>query len=396
MYKGCWKKISEKNRHKAHYRSDSIDRLHLARNLGGRGFKSVVSEYDTSVLGAVHYFSTSEDPLVLGTWNVLRSLSEKKNRKTLYSEGIKVVEALSVNGLNFDGNCLTLDGTPIELNRSEKLRKALLASTTGKHTQSLSEKTNFGVFFKHARLLGKSSWAWLVEGRLSPQDEALITATQNRALKTRYREKHVFKSIDSDLCRQCNKEPETIEHILNRCANYSFSLFMDRHDDCLRPVYNHICQTFGLPVPHWKANVSAVAENEKCKLVWDVCLNTLTEMTARRPDVVLYDRVLKRIVVFDMSVPGFTRLSNAFTEKSVKYQKLRTDLIRLNQGWSVCICPIIMSAVGTYQNETMCKALEEAHPSFTREKSEKILIAIQRSALLGSIRIVKNHLVKRL
>ena len=95
---------------------------------------------------------------------------------------------------------------------------------------------NFGNFYN---LVSERTWVWdwLREGKLSPQQEATIMVVQNRALKTRYYERHVLKTRDNDAYRLCGKGAETVLHILNLCEKHQFTLMQERHDDCLRLMF---------------------------------------------------------------------------------------------------------------------------------------------------------------
>ena len=63
----------------------------------------------------------------------------------------------------------------------------------------------------------------------------------------------------------------------------------ERYDDCLRHFYCSISRYIWLDTPSVHAKILLAMENERGKLVWDVCLNTFKEMEARRPDLVFYD-----------------------------------------------------------------------------------------------------------
>ena len=222
----------------------------------------------------------------------------------------------------------------------------------------------------------------------------MIMVVQNRALKTRYYERHVLKTRDNDACRVYGRGPETVLHILNLCQKYQFTLMQKRHDDYLRHVYCSLSRYLGIDPPSIHANILPVVENERGKLVWDVCLNTFKEMEARRPDMVFYDFHKKWIVVFDMTCPGDARLDQAFKEKLAKYQELRIDLERLNPGFKAFVSPVVLGSLGSYTEE-MRKSLTKVHPAFEGTGAQIVLGKMQQSSLLGSMRIVKSHLAPR-
>ena len=82
------------------------------------------------------------------------------------------------------------------------------------------QKPQHGVFFKlldDPTISKKGSLAWMDKAHMSPQSESYIMAAQELALFTRWHERHILKSSDSDLCRVCRNKLETMSHILSGC-----------------------------------------------------------------------------------------------------------------------------------------------------------------------------------
>ena len=61
------------------------------------------------------------------------------------------------------------------------------------------------------------TWEWTRKSDLKVATEALIFAAQEQALRTNYVKFNIDKSVDSLLCRMCNQNGETINHILSEC-----------------------------------------------------------------------------------------------------------------------------------------------------------------------------------
>ena len=74
---------------------------------------------------------------------------------------------------------------------------------------------------------------------------------------------------------------------------------------------------------------------------------TTVDMTARRPDMILFFKKSKEIVVVVQTCCWDARLQEAFREKSHKYQPLEADLKTQCPTWKVTQCTLVMGAVGS-------------------------------------------------
>ena len=122
-------------------------------------------------------------------------------------------------------------------------------------------------------------------------------------------------------------------------------------------------------------------EKENVKILWDFNIQTVNEIQARRPDIVIHDKSNKSCYIIDVAIPGDARVAQKEAEKIEKYCDLRRELQKL---WKVKakVAPIIVGALGT-----MSRSLN----SYLNEigVSSKIQV-IQKSALLGTARSHKN------
>lgn len=373
-----------------HYRVDSIERLHMQRKDGGRGVKSLLAEYDASVLSLAGYFSTTTDDFLQGSWQLMRWMSEEKNRKTLFSEARKICEA---RGLEVTiGDVITCEGHKIEPQNRRKLCKILKLSYSRNLTAHLRSKKNFGKFYSTAADIGNHNFEWIKDGLLAPTTEALAFAIQNRCVKLNYYKAHVLKTHPNDRCRVCHRSPETVTHVINGCEAYNFTKYLDRHDECMTCLYKGIADLYSLARPEYRARPPPVVENSNAKILWDVCIPTLATIEARRPDMVVFDKNRKLIVVIDQSCPGVGRLLEAHMEKTEKYEAFRVDLAKMHPGWTVTVVPVIMGSLGVYHKDEMTRILLKNFPEMDRKALKKVLKDMQRAAILGTVRVVKNHL----
>ena len=68
---------------------------------------------------------------------------------------------------------------------------------------------------------------------------------------------------------------------------------------------------------------------------------------ARRPDIVVVDKVKKETVIIDVAIPGDTRVCDKEREKIEKYSLLKDKIARLWQMKKVVVIPIVVGVLGT-------------------------------------------------
>ena len=117
----------------------------------------------------------------------------------------------------------------------------------------------------------------------------------------------------------------------------------------------------------------AVAENDKCKSLWDVSIQTDHVIEARRPDMIVVDKVDKYCEIIDFAILYDSKIELKEQEKIEKYQDLRRELKKM---WymKVNITPIVTGAMG-------------AIPKKLRKRSGQLgiktrLVELQKSAIL--------------
>ena len=126
-----------------------------------------------------------------------------------------------------------------------------------------------------------------------------------------------------------------------------------------------------------------VVEKENVKILWEFNIQTDNEIQARRPDIVIHDKINKSCYIIDVAIPGDARVPQKEAEKIEKYSDLRRELQKL---WKVKakVVPIVVGALGTV-SKSLTGYLKEI------KVSTKIQV-IQKSALLGTARILRKVL----
>ena len=72
---------------------------------------------------------------------------------------------------------------------------------------------------------------------------------------------------------------------------------------------------------------------------------------ARRPDIVVIDKVKKETMIIDVAIPGDTRVCDKEREKIEKYSLLKDEIARLWQMKKVVVIPIVVGALGTIKTK---------------------------------------------
>ena len=79
----------------------------------------------------------------------------------------------------------------------------------------------------------------------------------------------------------------------------------------------------------YKHTTKGVVENERSKILWDVCIQCEHVIEARRPDIVFINKEGKNCFIVDIAIPGDSRLDEKEGEKIEKYQDLKREFIRM-------------------------------------------------------------------
>ena len=136
------------------------------------------------------------------------------------------------------------------------------------------------------------------------------------------------------MCRLFKLNGESVEHILIACDRHKFCLYKARHDKAMLPVVSALCLQAGLPVLKVRKRPPAVLENNKVNILWDPVIVTTVNMTARRPDMIVFVKDTKTIVVVERTCCWGARME-AFIEKWRKYHPLMADLKIQFPTWKV-------------------------------------------------------------
>uniref|UniRef100_A0A7M5UWP5 Uncharacterized protein n=2 Tax=Clytia hemisphaerica TaxID=252671 RepID=A0A7M5UWP5_9CNID len=131
----------------------------------------------------------------------------------------------------------------------------------------------------------------------------------------------------------------------------------------------------------------------RIKVLWDPVIVTTVDMTERRPDMVVFFKETKKIVIVEQTCPWESRLNLALWEKRNKYAMLLQDLMKQYQEWSVKQCTLVMGVMGSFEKDIYVKELSSLVIN-DEQMLDRLLANVQRATILGSVRVIKNHLAE--
>ena len=224
------------------------------------------------------------------------------------------------------------------------------------------------------------SWKWVVQSDLKVQTEATLFAAQEQALTTNY----VKHKSESSLCRLCNEKCETVQHLICECKKLAQRDYKRRHDNIAKLVHWKLCEKYSLKKEEkWYEHVpEGSEENEKVKLIWDMNIQCDNVIEARRPDLIIVDKIMKACIIIDVAVPGDSRVHTKENEKIEKYQELKRELKRIWSLRKVTVVPVVVGALGC-----VSKRFNKWMEILGIEVSVGLM---QKSALLGTARIIRK------
>ena len=317
-----------------HPRAD-VDRLYVSRNKGGRGMVSIeecVRIEECSLSDYVKRTTLNED-------SVLKSFVKEK--------------------------------TAIEFKKLKEIERI----------EGWKEKALHGQYPNKVQANETDSWNWLRAGWLKKETEGLLLAAQDQALPTRNYKVKIMKEQGSKMCRMCGARDETIMHILGECEKLAQGEYKKRPDSVASIIHWELCSLHGFQrSKNWfDHRAKTVMENDNVKILWDFNIHTDRIIEARRPDIVVVDKLNSETVIIDIAVPGDFRVKEKESEKIEKYQDLVLEIRRMWKT-STKVIPIVIGALGA-----SCRIIEWIPLLGVDVRRFE---TIQQTALLGSANIL--------
>lgn len=381
----------------AKYKANAVNRMYLPPSLGGWGLLSVRDSLTEATIYSWAYVCTR--PELSKQLALFQSLANRDKRCVL-SDASTALEETGCNVSANSSESKVLFGN-IEYQDARELARAVVsAMRQSRNTQRFSAwKSLVGA----GQVLNSSieldaSFYWLKVGKMSSTVVRNALAVQEGCLLTRA---SPGSTTRVKTCRKCTANWETPEHVVSCCSAWLTTLYIYRHDLVAQRVHYRMCRMAGLTAPHYSQSVPSVMTNDRYKLCWNQPIQCNAIVKHNKPDIVLYDNQHKRAIVVEVAVSWHTRIEQQRQLKLARYTvngnedgttQNRGDCIRselTSQGWKVEFIPVV---IGTCGEVSKSLAAELANIGMGAKDIQDCTEHMSRSAVLGTNRIVKNHL----
>ena len=357
-----------------HRRSD-IDRIYLKRLKGGRGLRNIEDEFLSKSVAITQHLIT---------------IKEK-------SEFVRcVVEHETNNLVKLD--CLIRKDLDIEINVIDKSYSDIVKNKL----QVIKEKnwvnkSVHGYFPKTLKRIESEidknkTWKWLQSNTLTSQVESYIVSLQDQEVNTREaRKRHerdvIKKQSMNSRCRLCMNSEENLQHILGVCPSISTNLYLNaRHNPVAEVIYYEIFESNDTEFQI--KNQQNVYIFNHFEIWWDQKITTAIPVAHNKPDIVVWNNQDKLCQIIDISVPLDMNVGKKVTEKINHYMGLVTELQRVYRQYKFSVIPIVVGCLGCIPN-----SLEKNIKDIGIKND--IIGRLQKTAILGSLKIVKTFLKMR-
>ncbi|VDO89863.1 unnamed protein product [Haemonchus placei] len=395
-----------------------VARLYVERQHGGLGLKCVEEELQTSVAYTWSYLSSNTDLLVS------YELAERLRASTKRSLTSDFQAVMAANGLEGRVSRTRIATIVVDsqtfYNATEAARaiskliherwmKIHLSEWKSKDVAGriLQERTEDGV---PTGLCLKDSFLWSANGWVSSEVLRNVWGAQEASLLTGCSAAmRALRPTTGGLCRMhCGPYNETAEHIVSACAHWRTNIMVERHDDVARVIYHSIRKKYGITAvvnthrPH-------TVEAGDVVIHWNDRIVTSENLKHDRPDILVWDKRNKAIWIIEISVSWYSRLLTQEQRKLGKYAVNSTlpedtgpdgfhpgpslkSVLQKDRKCRVEVVPIVVGACG----EVTPNLRRHILALRLRDDPDEIIERLERSAVLGTNRLIKCHLANTL
>lgn len=345
-------------KHRAHHPRASIERFHLPRQHGGRGVIDVKNMYYRQVSNLRGYF-------------IGKATTSKLHKAMTLAD--TSITPLNLASADYDPALqITSNDMKIDQWKAKELH--------GRFAHRLEDE----------HIDRTASLQWLTYGNIFPETEGFAIAIQDQVIPTRSYKKYILKdqSVPSTLCRICQNQNETIEHLLCSCTPLANTDYMRRHNNVAKILHQAIARLYDDDAdftPYYNYTPPNVIDTDEIKLYWDRTVLTDRTVAHNRPDITLTLKKKKTTYLVDVAVPAPANVKMKYNEKIQKYLPLSQDIRNTWQQEVVSVIPVIVGATGEIP-----KSLHEALKQLGLP--QQLYKQLQKTVILEACHIMRKTL----
>ncbi len=380
----------------ARHPNASIPSLHLDKKLGGRGIKSVEQEYKLAKIKTMLHITYAKD-------NHMQYVRQHEHNKKVHRSIVKDAEKYAQEfGIALhladeaDGYSLCYETETKAYAAVGKSANVVLKTAVNNNLQQqIAQQPWQGNIMKDAWIsesLDPSSLAWLSRWKTCPSPTvAAIEEIRQQILPTRmYYSAKLQQQQPTTKCRFCGKKDETVYHVLSNCDALSPSDYVARHNAGLKCLFFALLKKHNLidRTPAWYSpgKPSPVYENQTIKLTWDIPIFTEGVIQHNRPDVVLWDKEKRKIVILEMTVVWFSTIQEKKAIKDQKYASLRAELKRQYSDHDISQISVVFDILGGHDRDLKQQLRTLVKPM----NVERVMSNMQKAIAVGTTRIAQK------
>ena len=192
------------------------------------------------------------------------------------------------------------------------------------------------------------TWIWLRKGNFKRETESFLIAAQNNAIRTNQIKARIDKTQQNSKCRLCGDRNETINRIISEDSKLAQKEYKTRQDWVGKVIHWKMCKKFRFDHSNkwYMHNPAPVLENNTHELLWDFDVHMDHLISARKPDLIIFNKKKRTCKIVDFAVPADHRIKLKKREKKDKYLDLAGELKKL-WNMNVTIILIVIGAFGT-------------------------------------------------
>ena len=98
---------------------------------------------------------------------------------------------------------------------------------------------------------------------------------------------------------------ETVSHIVSECSKLAQKEYKGRHGNVSKYIHWKLCKRYNIDskVRWYEHSPKGVVESNNVKILWYYVIQCDKEMEARRPDIVIIDKVQNEAKTIDVAMP---------------------------------------------------------------------------------------------